>query len=106
MTGIRLKEKSKKFAKILRGISHQHRLGMLYLLIHKPTEAHDIAETIDLPQNLVSFHLSKMHKEGWVTKTRIGRNVTYEFNKKIERIIEKYFEDTPLAKLFSFKKPF
>ncbi len=106
LTGIRLKEKSKRFAKFIRGISHAHRLGILYVLTHKPMEAHDIAETIDLPQNLVSFHLSKMHREGWVTKTRIGRAVTYELSKKIERTIEKFFEETPLAKVFFSKNSF
>lgn len=105
ITGIRLKEKSKKFARIVRGAAQAHRLGILYILAYKPMEAHDIAENIDLPENLVSHHLAIMLASGWVTKIRIGRNMMYEVNPRIFRNLMKYFEGTPLARKVVFKDP-
>lgn len=105
ITGIRLKEKSKKFSRIIRGISQAHRLGILYILAHKPMEAHDIAANIDLPENLVSHHLKRMYVSGWVTKTRIGRNMMYEINPRILKTLMKYFEGTPLACKIILKDP-
>lgn len=103
-TGIRLKEKSKKLARIIRGISGYSRLGILYLLLHKPLEAHEITSSIDLPPSLVSHHLKQMHRSGWVKKTRIGRNVTYELDEKIFKEITKFFDGTPLQRQLTPKK--
>lgn len=104
MTGVRLKEKSKKFAKIIRGVNGATRIGILYLLSHKPMEAHAIASNIDVPENLVSHHLKQMLISGWVNKTRIGRAVTYELDEKIFKTIVKFFEDTPLGQEYFPKK--
>ena len=68
-------------------------------------EAHDIARNIDLPENLVSHHLKLMFTSGWVTKTRIGRNMMYELNPRILKALMKYFEGTPLARKVIFKDP-
>lgn len=103
-TGIRLKEKTKKVAKIIRGISGPTRLGILYLLLHKPLEAHEIVSDIDLPASLVAHHLKQMYRSGWVKKTRIGRNVTYELEEKVFKEITKFFDGTPLQRKLTPKK--
>ena len=105
ITGIRLKEKSKKFSRIIAGVSQAHRLGILYILAHKPMEAHDIAANIDLSENLVSHHLKRMLKSGWVTKARIGRNMTYEVNPRVFKNLMKFFEKTPFERKVVFKDP-
>ena len=105
ITGIRLKEKSKKFSRIVRGVSQAHRLGILYILSHKPMEAHDIAANIDLPENLVSHHLKLMFASGWVKKTRIGRNMMYEVNSRVFNKLLIFFEGTPLSRKIIFKDP-
>lgn len=103
-TGIRLKEKSKKVAKIIRGINGPTRLGILYLLLHKPLETHEIVSDIDLPASLVAHHLKQMYRSGWVKKTRVGRNVTYELEEKVFREIAKFFEGTRLQWKLTPKK--
>lgn len=68
-------------------------------------EAHDIAANIDLSENLVSHHLKQMFRSGWVKKTRIGRNMTYELNTKVFKNLLKFFEGTPLSRKIVFKDP-
>lgn len=100
-TGIRLKEKTKKLAKIIRGINGPTRLGILYLLLHKPLEAHEIVSDIDLPANLVAHHLKGMYTAGWVNKMRIGRSVTYQINEKVFLEIQKFIDDSQLAQFLT-----
>ena len=105
ITGIRLKEKSKNFSRIIRGVSHAHRLGILYILSHKPMEAHYIAANIDFSENLISHHLKQMLVSGWVIKTRIGRTMMYEINPKVFKNLMKFLEGTPLARKIVLRDP-
>ena len=91
--------------RIVRGVAHEHRLGILYILAHEPMEAHDIAANIDLAENLVSHHLKEMFRSGWVKKTRIGRNMMYEVNLKVFNNLMNLFEGTPLYRKIVFKDP-
>jgi len=98
LTGIRLKEKVKQYAKHMRGIAHGHRLGIIYLLAHQPMEVRDITSNIDLAENLVSHHLKQMYQSGWVVKTRVGRRVTYKLNEKAFFELNRFLTDTPFQR--------
>lgn len=103
-TGVRLKEKVKPTAKLVRGISHKHKLAIIYLLAWGPLAAREIVADIDLPQNLVEHHLKDMLAAGWVTRKRVGRDVTYELIDKSFLDLTKLIRDTPLWNRLSFRK--
>lgn len=104
-TGIRLKEKVRPIAKKIRGISHDHRIALLYLLAHGPMEVKNIVANVDVPQNLVSHHLKKLLTTGWVTKVRWGRTVTYQVNRSAFEEIGKFLAQLPLAHLLKRQFP-
>ena len=95
MTGGRLKEKAKLFAKKYRGIAHPHRLAIVYLLANDPMWVRDIVDHLNLPENLIAHHLKQMYLSGWVLKTREGRNVTYRLNDKAFFEFNRFLADTP-----------
>ena len=82
LTRSKLKEKVQPFAKRIRGVAHDHRLAILYVLAHNQLEAKDIVDALGVPENLVAHHLKQMYITGWVLKTKQGRSVTYRPNQK------------------------
>mgnify|MGYP001581411531 FL=1 len=98
LTGARLKDKIKPFAKRLRGIAHENRLAILYLLAYYPLQMHEIAENLNLPENLAAHHLKQMHVSGWLLKTKLGRTVTYRLNDKAFFEFNRLFADTPFER--------
>ncbi len=101
-TGVRLREKTKKLYQALKGVSHEHRLAIIYLLAHKDMEEREIVSNLDMPQNLVAHHLKIMLDHGWVKKTKGTKFVTYHLQAKALDIFNKLLEDTPIGrKIFS-----
>ncbi len=98
LTGGRLKEKVKPFAKHLRGAAHPHRLAIIYLLAHDPMEVRDIVDNLGLAENLIAHHLKQMHLSGWVVKTRQGRSVTYRLSEKAFFELYRLLDNTPFAR--------
>jgi len=95
VTGARLKEKVKPYAKRIRAIAHPHRIAILYLLAHDPLWVRDIVDHLGLKENLVAHHLKQLNLAGWVVKTREGRNVTYRLNDQAFFEFNKLFTDSP-----------
>ncbi len=103
-TGIRLKEKVKPTAKLVKGIAHKHKLAIIYLLAWGPLPAREIVMDIDLPQNLVEHHLKDMLEAGWVSRKRVGREVTYQLIDKSFWDLTRLIRDTPLANRLALNK--
>lgn len=98
LTGGRLKEKSKLFAKRMAAIAHPHRLAILYLLANDPLWVRDMVNYLNVPENLIAHHLRLMHEAGWVLKTREGRHVTYRLNEKAFFELNRFLADTPFER--------
>ncbi|MFZ5845199.1 MAG: ArsR/SmtB family transcription factor [Patescibacteria group bacterium] len=98
LTGGRLKEKVKPFAKNLRAIAHPYRLAILYLLSHEPMWVRDLVLYLNLPENLIAHHLKIMHLAGWVLKTREGKNVSYRLNEKAFFELNRLLDGTPFSR--------
>ncbi len=98
LTRARLREKVKPFVRRFRGISHVHRLSIVYLLAHEPMQVHMIVDSLGIAENLVSHHLHQLNLSGWILKTRVGRVVTYRLNEKAFVEFNRLFDDTPFEK--------
>ncbi len=98
LTGGRLKEKSKIFAKKYLGIAHPHRMAIVYLLAHDPLWVRDIVMHLNVPENLIAFHLRQMHRTGWVTKIKEGRHTEYRLNEKAFFELARFLSDTPFER--------
>lgn len=94
-TGVRLKTKIAPFAARLRGISHPHRLAIVYLLAHNPLRVRDLVQKVGIPQSLMAHHLKAMEKTGWVRKSREGRHMLYTLNTKAFKEMRRLLLDTP-----------
>ena len=104
ITGVRLKEKVKPFAKRMEGIAHPIRLSILYLLAYKDFPLHEIAENLDYPQNLVSHHLKTLSSAGWVVKKKWKQYVYYHLKTRVLFDWYRLFSGTPLEKEVISKK--
>jgi DNA-binding transcriptional ArsR family regulator len=104
ITGVRLKEKVKPFAKRMEGIAHPIRLSILYLLAYKDFPLHEIAENLDYPQNLVSHHLGTLLSAGWVVKKKWKQYVYYHLKTRVLFDWYRLFSGTPLEKEVINKK--
>jgi DNA-binding transcriptional ArsR family regulator len=104
ITGIRLKEKVKPFAKKMQGIAHPIRLSILYLLAFKDYPLHEIAENLDHPPNLVSHHMKTLLSSGWVEKKKWSRYMYYHIKHRMLFDWYRLFFGTPLEKEVISKK--
>jgi ArsR family transcriptional regulator len=70
-------------------LNDENRLRILCLLKkHKEVCVCDIFKELDLPQNLVSYHLGKLKEAGFVTSRKDGVKVLYQPGKeKIDNFI-------------------
>lgn len=93
--GQRLLKKVEPYAEILRGISHPHRLAILYILAHGETWPEDIARHLPIPRPLVAHHIKEMVETGWLTKKRIGKHVLYRISKKTMKSLPALITNTP-----------
>jgi len=104
LTGVRLKEKAKPFAKRMEGIAHPIRLSILYLLAFKDFQLHELAENLDYQPNLVSHHVSKLVSSGWVEKKKWKQYVYYHLKTRVLFDWYRLFAGTPLEKEVISKK--
>lgn len=94
--GSKAQKNIKELKKDLDVLNDENRLRILCLLKkHKELCVCDIFESLNLPQNLVSYHLSKLKELGFLESRKDGVKVIY---KKGEKHI-KQFND--LIKLIS-----
>jgi len=104
VTGVRLKERVKPFAKRMEGIAHPIRLSILYILAFKEYPLHEIAENLDYKPNLVSHHLTILQSSGWVEKKKWKQYVYYHLKHRVLFDWYRLFNETPLAKEVIAKK--
>ena len=97
-----LKEKKLKLTQIekfLKIISDKNRLKILLTLGRGRKYVNEIWQELNLPQNLVSYHLCLLKKGGLVSCQREGLKIYYRLNKKG---LKKYF--SLLKKSYSLLK--
>lgn len=64
-------------------LSQETRLGIFRLLLEHGMEgaaAGVLSDTLDIPHNTLSFHLSHLSQAGLVTSQRDGRRIIYKAN--------------------------
>lgn len=67
---------------MLKAIADKNRIKIIKALSGGPLCVCQIEELLDLPQNLVSHHLSTLKEVGVVKNCRCGKNQFYSLNKK------------------------
>lgn len=66
----------------LKAIAEENRLEIVKLLSEQSLCVCEIEKELQLPQNLVSHHLSTLKKAGVIENCRCGKNNYYSLNKK------------------------
>lgn len=73
--------------KLLKAISEPNRVRILCLLIDGAKYSGEISDKLDIPHNLVSFHLGILLEEGFLKKKKEGNKTYYSIkDSKIEKI--------------------
>jgi ArsR family transcriptional regulator len=76
-------------ADMLSAFSHPIRLRLLYLLSKSELCVCEIVRALNLPQALISQHLSILRAQGLVKTKRIGNRISYSLsNEKIPRLLK------------------
>jgi len=80
----------------LKAIAEDNRFQIIQLLSKKSLCVCEIEEKLNIPQNLVSHHLSVLKKTGLIDDCRCGKNNYYTLNKqslkKLNKILTKLGE--------------
>jgi ArsR family transcriptional regulator len=80
-------------SKILKAISHPHRLEIVIGLFHNECSVTECQKRMKLPQSTISQHLRILRDAGIIENKREGTSVCYkvvnDFVKEIIKIIEK-----------------
>ncbi len=100
LTKNRLKEKVQPVATRLAGIANPYRLAVVYLLATDELLNREIVDALGLPPSLVSHHLNILLTTGWITKTKVGKRVTYKLNEKTFESFRRLFADTQFGRQF------
>jgi len=68
----------KKYSKILKAISHPHRLEMVINLYHNKCSVTECQRRMHLPQSTISQHLRILREAGVLKDLRSGTTVCHE----------------------------
>ena len=68
---------------MLKALAEQNRLSIVELLSDKPLCVCEIERVLDLPQNLVSHHLSILREAKIVENCKCGKNNYYSLNRQV-----------------------
>jgi ArsR family transcriptional regulator len=85
-------EKIEGSVDILKAIGESNRLKILCSLSKNKICVCDLAEQLDMPQNLLSFHLKSLYEVGILEKKREGNYIYYVIKEEWKPKIEKIFE--------------
>lgn len=77
MSRITLHNKLKPFTKSFHAMGNITRLSVLYTVAREPMEFGQLVHRLKLSPSLLSHHLKQLLKAGLVTKTTVGKLVTY-----------------------------
>lgn len=67
--------------KFLKTLADKNRLKIVDLLFEEPLRVSDVADILDIEENLASHHLRVLSKNGLCKSKRKGREVTYSINR-------------------------
>lgn len=84
--------KIEKSVDLLKAISEPNRLRILCTLSKDKVCVCELADSVGIPQNLMSFHLKTLHEVGILEKKREGNNIYYLIKKNWEKKVESIFE--------------
>ncbi|RYF82760.1 MAG: ArsR family transcriptional regulator [Comamonadaceae bacterium] len=87
-------------AELLKSVAQETRLNIVRLLFLHATDSMSagvIAVELEVPPNLLSFHLKELVSVGVICKTVSGRNVFYSLPFKIRRLIQIFSEEFGVA---------
>jgi len=76
----------------LKAMSDQNRIRILYLLSCEKICVCDIAKSLNLAQNLVSFHLNVLFESGLLDKKREGNCLFYFIKKEYKKSLNYFFK--------------
>ncbi len=85
-------KKIEESAELLKAVAEPNRLRILCALSKEKICVCDLAESLEIPQNLLSFHLKTLYEAGILKKQRDGNNIYYLIKKDWNERIEKIFE--------------
>ncbi len=87
--------KTEKAVQCLAAMAQDTRLGIFRHLAAKgePVAAGDIASRLSVPPATLSFHLKELLAAGLISKTREGRSILYEVNRKGMAALMSYLTD-------------
>jgi DNA-binding HxlR family transcriptional regulator len=77
LSGDRLQKKITPFAAKFQAVGNVHRLSILYLLIREPLTLPVLSRRLKRSPSLIFHHLKDLERNGWITKTKFGKIVTY-----------------------------
>ncbi len=77
LSRVSLYNKIKPAAGKLHAIGNTTRLSILYILVREPMECNRLSSRLKIPASLLSHHLKRLAETGWLTKTKVGKSVTY-----------------------------
>lgn len=83
-------------ADFLKAVAQETRLKIVRLLFIHSTDALPagvIAAELDVPPNLLSFHLKELASSGVILKTVSGRNIFYSITPKTRRFVRTFREE-------------
>ncbi|MEA2104540.1 MAG: metalloregulator ArsR/SmtB family transcription factor [Candidatus Cloacimonadota bacterium] len=82
----------KEIIKVLKSLSHQHRLEIVVGLYHNECNVSECQKRMGLPQSTISQHLRVLKDAGIIIPRRNGTQVCYQvvnkFAKKIVQMVE------------------
>jgi len=85
-------KKIEESTELLKAISEPNRLRILCVLSKKKICVCELAQELNIPQNLISFHLKTLYDVGILKKEREGNTIYYAIKKDWGKRIEKIFE--------------
>lgn len=68
--------------KVSRALSDQNRIKIIEMLSEREDNVGNVAENLDVEENLASHHLRVLASLGFLSSNKKGREVYYRLNKK------------------------
>lgn len=80
--------KIKEISNLLRVLGEPNRLRVVCYLLEGSKSAGDIGKSLDIPHNLVSFHLKSLFEKGFLTRKKKGSRIYYSIKPSRRDVIE------------------
>ena len=80
--------KVKDISSLLKVLAEPNRLRIVCYLLDGSKSAGDIGKSLDVPHNLVSFHLKTLLEENFLTRRKEGNRIYYTIKEEQKEIAE------------------